>query len=253
MLFPKRQGVEIIYGRNAILEALRAGRPIWRILIAAGLPHKGSLARLIALAESRDVPVEEVERERLDKLAPGSQGVCAEVKPFSYASFDDMLAVSDEREEAPFLLLLDRIQDVENLGSLLRTAEAVGVHGVIIPERRAAPVTPAVHKASAGAVEHLLVARVRNIAQAIDALKEKGIWVIGLENVPEAKRYDEIDFTGPLALVVGSEGWGLRRLVRERCDLLTRLPMRGQIGSLNAAVAGSIVLYWAWQRREEKP
>jgi len=245
--------MEVIYGRNTILEALQAGRSIQRIFIAAGLPHKGSLAKLIALAESRDVPVEEVERERLDKLAPGSQGVCAEVKPFSYASLDDILAVSDKRKEVPFLLLLDRVQDVENLGSLLRTAEAVGVHGVIIPERRAAPVTPAVRKASVGAVEHLLVARVRNIAQTIDVLKEKGIWVIGLENVPEAKRYDEIDFTGPLALVVGSEGWGLRRLVREKCDLLAKLPMRGQIGSLNAAVAGSIMLYWAWQMREQRP
>lgn len=242
---------EILYGRNAVLEALRAGKPIDRIILAKGARAKGALAEIIALARSRGVPIQRVERRDLDRIADRHQGVVAEAGVYEYASVDEILTAAKEREEKPFLLILDCLQDVQNFGSLLRTAEAVGVHGVIIPKRRAVGVTSAVRKASAGAVEHLRIARVTNLARTIAALKERGLWVIGLDMAGE-RSYDEADLDMPLAVVVGGEGQGISRLVREHCDFLVRLPMRGQVGSLNAAVAGSIVLYEAWRRRGYK-
>ncbi len=241
---------EFLYGRNAVLEALRAGKPIGKILLAKGARAKGSLAEIIALARSRGVPIQRVERRELDKIADRHQGVVAEAGEYEYASLEEILTAAEERGEKPFLLILDCLQDVQNFGSLLRTAEAVGVHGVIIPKRRAVGVTAAVRKASAGAVEHLRIARA-NLARTIAALKEKGLWVIGLDMAGE-QSYDEADLDIPLAIVVGGEGQGLSRLVRENCDFLVRLPMCGQVSSLNAAVAGSIVLYEAWRRRGYK-
>jgi 23S rRNA (guanosine2251-2'-O)-methyltransferase len=172
---------------------------------------------------------------------------------YPYVEVEAMLALARERNEPPLLLLLDCLQDPQNLGTLLRTAEVVGVHGVVIPRHRAAEITPAVSNASAGSVEHLLIARVTNLVRTMEELKEKGVWIAGLENLPEAQDYHEAGLSMPLALVVGSEGRGLSRLVRERCDLWIRLPMRGHIDSLNAAVAGSIALYEVWQQREQFP
>lgn len=242
---------EFIYGRNAVLEALRAGHAIERILFAEGTRPSGPVAKIIGLARSRGMPVERAERRDLDALVHGHhQGVVGVLSPYRYASVQDMLALAKKREELPLLLILDCLQDVQNFGSLLRTAEAVGAHGVILPERRSVSVTAAVRKASAGAVEHLLVTRVTNLVRTMKELKERGIWIVGLEAGPEAQDYRQVDLVMPLALVVGSEGRGLGRLVRETCDFLIHLPTRGRINSLNAAVAGSIALYEAWMQRQ---
>ena len=243
---------ELLYGRNAVRECLRAGRrTVYKVLLAEGVKESGTVADILNTARGRGIVPQRVERRQLDGLGDvNHQGVAAEVEPYPYSDPEEMLKVAKERGESPLLLLLDCLQDPQNLGTLLRTAEAVGVHGVIIPKRRAVAVTLAVVNASAGAVEHLLVARVTNVVQAMDRLKAANVWVVGLEDVPEAQLYHRADLNIPLALVVGSEGAGMRRLVRERCDFLIRLPMRGRIGSLNASVAGSIALYEIWRQRE---
>lgn len=242
-----RSAFELLYGRNAVLEALRAGRRRpYALAIATGARAEGTLAAILELAQARGLPVREVERDELDRLADGHQGVALEASPYPYEEPDVLV----ERAGPDALyLLLDLIEDPQNLGTLLRTADAVGVAGVLIPAHRAAGVTPAVSNASAGAVEHLPLAQVSNLVQAMEELRRAGVWLAGLESLPEAQLYDQIDWRGPMALVVGSEGRGLRRLVRERCDLLVRLPMAGHVSSLNAAVAGSIALYHAWRRR----
>lgn len=238
---------EFLSSRNAVLEALRAGRRrAYYLAVARGAQASGTLAEILELAGRHQVPVREVDRQDLDHLAPGNQGLALQVSGYPYADLDDLIGRAGP--EALFLLL-DLIEDPQNLGTLLRTAEAVQVSGVIIPEHRAAGVTPAVSHASAGAVEYLAVAQVGNLVQTMEALRQVGVWLIGLEDVPEAQIYDQVNWQGPSAIVVGSEGRGMRRLVRERCDLLVRLPMAGRINSLNAAVAGSIVLYHAWRSR----
>ncbi len=246
--------LEIIYGRNAVLEALQAQRRRFdSVLVAEGIREKDTAARILAVAREKHIPVRHIPRSKLDELGPvNHQGIAAQVAPYPYADVADMFALAAQREEMPFLLLLDCLQDPQNLGTLLRTAEVVGVHGVVIPGRRAAEVTPAVSNASAGAVEHLLLAQVTNLARTMGELKERGVWVAGVEYLPEAQHYHEAQLNMPLALVVGSEGRGLRRLVRERCDLWIKLPMRGHVKSLNASVAGSIVLYEAWQQRSRR-
>lgn len=240
---------DYVWGRNPVLETLRSARRVHRLLLAEGARDAG-LVDLLSEAERRHVRVEYVPRRRLDELTQGAvhQGCVASVAPREYASVEDILALARQREEPPLLLILDAIQDVQNLGSLLRTAEAVGAHGVILPEHRAAGLTPAVDKSSAGAVEHLLIAQVTNLTRTVDALKKQGIWIVGLAG-EAAQDYDRVDLDRPLALVVGNEGKGISRLLREHCDFLVRLPMRGQVNSLNAAVAGSIVLYHAWRQR----
>jgi len=240
---------EYLYGRHAILEALRAGRPIEEIQIAMGVHARGALNELLALAKDANVPVRGVTRDDLDRLTRNHQGVSARIREYAYVEVEDLLAAAHARGEPAFLLALDAVQDPQNLGTLLRTAEAVGVHGVIIPEHRAVGVTPAVVKASAGAVNHLMIARVTNLARTLEALKRAHVWIVGVENVPAAKEFAHMDYTMPLALVVGSEGAGLGRLVREKCDFLVRLPMWGKVSSLNVAVAGSIVLYAAKMAR----
>jgi len=241
---------EILYGRNAVKEALRAERRrFYKLVLAEGVRVAGAVADIVDIAEQRQIPLQRVERCKLDELGVNHQGVAAEVSPYPYIDLEDILAAPEEKREVPLLLLLDCLQDPQNLGTLLRTAEAVGVHGVVTPRRRAAGVTPAVVNSSAGAVEHLLVARVTNLVRTMEKLKERGLWIVGLENVPEAKAHHEVDLNVPLALVVGSEGRGMRRLVRKACDFLIRLPMRGQVGSLNAAVAGSIALYEVRRQR----
>ncbi len=242
--------IEMLYGRRPVHEVLRAGRRrIYQITLAAGLKTGGIVGQIVALAQAAGLPVRQVPRSQLDRVAPHHQGVIAEVSPYPYAGFREILARAAGRPTPPLLLLLDLLQDPQNVGSLLRTAEAVGVHGVVLPKRRAVGVTPAVVSASAGAVEHLQVARVTNLARAIETLQDHDIWVAGLEADPQAQLCFEADLRGPLALVVGSEGKGLRRLVRAKCDFLLRLPMRGQVASLNAAVAGSVALYEVWRQR----
>lgn len=237
---------DLIYGRHPVLEALRGDQAIDRILLAQGTQAKGPIGEILERARAQNIAVEWVDRPHLDQMARSHQGVVAQVPTFEYATVDDMLALAQRRHERPLLLALDQVQDVHNLGSLIRTAEAVGAHGVIIPKRRAAGVTPAVHKASAGAVMHLPVAQVTNLVRTLKRLQDEGLWMVGLD-VAGDRDYDDLDWAMSTAIVVGSEGSGLSRLVRDTCDFLVKLPMRGQIDSLNAAVAGSIVLYAAWR------
>jgi 23S rRNA (guanosine2251-2'-O)-methyltransferase len=240
---------EWITGKNAVYEVLQARRRhIFSLRIAQGAQEKGRLDDILDECQQRGIPVERVNRQLLDQLNPEHQGLALETSGYSYSSLDEMLSIADKRDEPPFLLILDTLQDPQNLGTLLRTAEIVGVHGVLLPFRRTATVTPAVVIASSGASEHLLVAQT-NLVQAMDALKDQHTWIVGLEASPEARLPQEIDLSGPIALVVGSEASGMRRLTRDACDFLLRLPMRGHINSLNAAVAGSIALFLTWQAR----
>jgi len=243
---------EYIWGRNPIIETLHSKRHIKRILLAEGQRENIAVSAIVQAAEQQHIPIENVPRTRLDQLSHGAvhQGCVAMVEARAYATVDDILAEAEKRNEPPFLLILDAIQDVNNLGSLLRTAEAAGVHGVILPEHRAAEVNATVIKTSAGATEHLLIAQETNLTRTIDYLKKLNIWVIGLAGEAQTL-YDNANLTGPLALVVGNEGKGISRLVREHCDLLIKLPMRGHINSLNAAIAGSIALYEALRQREK--
>jgi len=244
---------ERLYGRQAVREALRAGRrePI-RLLVAQGVRETEHIAEIVSLAAAVGCPVLRVERRDLNRLGAKHQGVALEASPYPYSDLATILALAERRAEPPLLVLLDHLEDPRNVGALLRTAEAAGAHGVVFPSRRAAAITPVACEASAGAVEHLLVARVTNLARTLTELKQSGLWAAGLEALPEAQPYDSVDISGPLVLAVGGEGQGLSRLVREHCDWLLRLPMRGNVGSLNASVAGSIVLYWVLRCREQK-
>lgn len=240
---------EWITGRNPVYEVMSARRrQVFRLWVAQGAEEKGKLAEIIQLSAGRKLRVERVPRQQIDALSENPQGVALEASGYSYSALADILELARTRNEPLFVLLLDVIQNPQNLGTLLRTAESVGVHGVVMPLRRSAEVTPAVVSASAGASEHLRVVQA-NLAQVIDELKEAGAWVIGLEGSEQAKPVDQVHLDGPLALVVGSEGEGMRDLVRKKCDDLVALPMRGRIESLNAAVAGSVVLYLALQAR----
>jgi len=240
---------EWITGRNPVFEVLRARRRhIHRLWIAQGVKPQGHLEDILNLARSQQIPVEFVKRSDLDGIDPRNQAVALSTGGYPYSDLETIIAKAQTQSEPVFVLLLDQIQDPQNLGTLLRSAEAFGVHGVIMPPARSASVTPAVVNASSGATEMLLIAQ-HNIAQAMDRLKEVGGWMIGLEDSPEAQLPDNINLKGGVGLVIGNEGSGLRRLVRDKCDLLMRLPMQGQIDSLNAAVAGSIALYLARQAR----
>jgi 23S rRNA (guanosine2251-2'-O)-methyltransferase len=241
---------EFIYGRNPVFETLRAKRrDIFRLQIAEGVQEKGKLAEMLQLSLQRQIPVERVPRARLDKLSDSHQGVALEVSGYPYAALDDILENAQKRGEPLFVLILDTLQNPQNLGTLIRTGEAVGIHGVVIPSHRAAGVTPAVVSASAGASEHMLVAQ-SNLAQAIADLKEAGAWMVGLDqNGDLVGASHDSPLQGALAIVVGSESEGIRPLVKSKCDFLLRLPMRGQIESLNAAVAGSVALYLAYLAR----
>jgi 23S rRNA (guanosine2251-2'-O)-methyltransferase len=243
---------EILYGRQPVRETLRAGRrQVFKLVLAQGIKPAGVVRQILNLAEQADIPVQTVNRRELDKLGGevNHQGLAAEVSGYPYVNLAEPMEAARLSGTPPFLLLLDHIQDPQNLGSLLRTAEAAGVHGVVIPGRRASGVTPAAVRASAGAAEQVRVAQVTNLVRAMEQLKKEGVWMAGLEAAPGAQLYTEADLRGPLGLVVGSEGQGLARLVRERCDYLIRLPMLGQVESLNAAVAGAITLYEARRQR----
>jgi 23S rRNA (guanosine2251-2'-O)-methyltransferase len=243
---------EILYGRQPVRETLRAGRrQVFKLLLAHGIKPTGIVGEILTLAEQANVPVQAVDRRELDKLGgeANHQGLAAEVSGYPYLDLAALLDATLHASEPPFLLLLDHIQDPQNLGSLLRTSEAAGTHGVVLPSRRAAGVTPAAVRASAGAAEHVRVAMVANLVQAMERLKTEGIWLAGLETLPDAQLYTQIDLSGPLGLVVGSEGQGLTRLVRETCDFLVKLPMLGTVESLNAGVAGAIALYQVRHQR----
>lgn len=243
---------EIITGRNPVFEIFQAHRrQVFRLLVASGVEEKGRLNEIVSLAARYKIPVERVPRQRLDSLGEGHQGVAAEVSEYPFSTLPDILKLAHKREEPLLVLLLDMLQNPQNLGTLLRTGEAAGIHGVIIPFNRAASVTPAVVHASSGATEHLLVAQM-NLAQAIDTLKAEGAWVVGLEGGPTSRPLTEAPLDGALALVVGNEGEGMRHLIRQKCDFLGLLPMRGRVDSLNAAVAGSIALYLALQARQPR-
>jgi 23S rRNA (guanosine2251-2'-O)-methyltransferase len=240
---------EWIVGRNPVYEVLRAKRrQVFSLKISASAHEKGRLTEIIHFCTKQNVPVARVPRSQLDSMATNHQGVAIETSGYPYQTLKDILERAINLNEAPFILILDTLQDPQNLGTLLRTAEIVGVHGVLLPLRRTATITPAVVSTSSGASEHILVAQ-SNISQAIQRLKENGVWVIGLDGSPEASGPTEIRLDGPAAFVIGSEGQGMRQLVQKSCDLLLKLPMRGQVESLNASVAGSIALYLAWQAR----
>jgi 23S rRNA (guanosine2251-2'-O)-methyltransferase len=240
---------EFLYSRNAVYETLRARRrEVFKIQISEGAQEKGRLAEILKMAKERRIPVERAQRARLDKIHQNHQGVVAEVSGYSYSDVVEILELASQRNEQPFVLVLDSLNDPQNFGTLLRTAESVGVHGAIIPLAHTVEVTPAVVNASSGATEHLLIARA-NLAQAIETLKEADVWIVGLDQTGEKLEPGSRHLHGALGLVVGSEGEGIRPLVRSRCDIVLKLPMRGKIESLNAAVAGSVALYLAYLAR----
>lgn len=234
---------EMIEGRNAVLEALRAGRALDKVYIARGETDK-ALAHIAGLARERGVSVSDCDRRKLDAMSvtKAHQGVIAVCAVREYASLDDILALAESRGKAPFVVVCDEISDPHNLGAIIRSAECVGAHGVVIPKRRSAGLTAVVGKTSAGAAEHLPVARVANISAALQELKDRGLWVYGAAAEGSSPMW-ETDLTGPLALVIGSEGEGLGRLVRERCDFLVSIPLRGKVGSLNASTAAAVLMY----------
>lgn len=233
---------DIVYGRNAVLELLKSNRDINKIFVERGEKY-GSIKEIIAKAKEAGVIIAEVEKAKLERMtSENHQGVIAIVPPFDYCEIEDILDFAKEKGETPFVILLDGIEDPHNLGAIIRTAETAGVHGIIIPKRRSASVNSTVSKVSAGAVTYMKVARVNNLKDAIRHLKEAGLWVIGTDG--EAKEfYNQLDLTGPIALVIGSEGFGMSRLVKENCDGLVKIPMKGKITSLNASVAAGIMMY----------
>ncbi len=240
---------DVIAGRNSVGEALKSGRPLNKLLIAKG-ERQGSLRELAGMAKDKGILVQEVEPQRLAQLAPGQrhQGVVAMASPVEYAEVEDILAAAEAKGEAPLIVVLDELEDPHNLGAVLRTVDAAGAHGVIIPKRRSCPLSTTVAKTSAGAVEYVPVARVANLAQTLDKLKKAGVWVAGCD-MDGTENYFEASLKGPLALVIGGEGRGLGRLVKEHCDFLVRIPMQGHVNSLNASVACSLVLYEAVRQR----
>ncbi len=243
---------EFLYGHWAVMEALRAKRRnVEQLLLAETAEEKDMVADIIVLAENRGLKVQRVPRRIVDDLANGGnhQNVVLRAGTYPYADTETILSLAQERGEKPFILLLDLLKDAQNVGVLLRVADAVGVHGVVIQERRSVSVTPAVVNASSGAVEHLQVAQVTNLVNTMKDLQSQDVWMIGLDIGPDVPPLDKADLNIALGLVLGSEGEGMRRLVRDTCDMLLSLPMRGKVGSLNVATAGSVALYAAWQAR----
>mgnify|MGYP005755861541 FL=1 len=238
-----------IEGRNSVIELLESGRDVNKILIARGEKH-GSIHKIITMARERKIVVTEIERSKLNRIAQtqNHQGVIAIVPPFAYCEVDDILELANARNEMPFLLILDGIEDPHNLGSIIRTAETAGVHGIIIPKRRAAQVNSTVSKVSAGAVEYMKISRVNNINETIRYLKQKGIWICGTDMDTDII-YTKQDYRIPIAIVIGSEGFGMSRLVKENCDFIVKIPMKGQINSLNASVSAGIIIYEVLKKR----
>ena len=238
-----------IEGRNSVLELLESGKDVNKIFVTRGEKH-GSINKILGIAKERKIIVVEKDKKQMDEMAQEEnyQGVIAIVPPFEYVEISDILEVAKERNEDPFVIVLDGIEDPHNLGSIIRTAETAGVHGVIIPKRRAVSVNSTVNKASAGAVEHMKIARVTNISDAIEELKQAGLWVCGTA-VDTNKYYYNQDLTGPLAIVIGNEGKGIGEKVKKNCDFLVKIPMKGKVQSLNASVSTGIVVYEAVKQR----
>lgn len=238
-----------IEGRNAVLELLESGKDINKIYITKGEKH-GSITKIIAKAKERRIVIVEVEREKINQMAQteNAQGVIAIVPPFDYCEVEDILNEAKTKNEKAFILILDGIEDPHNLGSIIRTAETAGMHGIIIPKRRAAAVNSTVVKTSAGATNFMKIARVNNINETIKYLKENDVWIYGTDMETNKMYYDE-DLTGNIAIVIGSEGFGMSKLVKENCDFLIKIPMKGKITSLNASVSAGIVMYEAVKQR----
>lgn len=232
-----------VEGRNAVLELLHSGKDINKIFVQAGEKH-GSIIKILVKAKANGVVVQEVQKRRLDEMSMSNnhQGVIAQTPPFEYAEVEDILEVAKERNEEPFVLILDGIEDPHNLGSIIRTAETAGAHGIIIPKRRAAGVNATVSKTSAGAVEYMKIARVNNINDTIRDLKEQGVWICGTDMETGTIYYNQ-DYKMPIAIVIGNEGKGMSRLTKENCDFLVKIPMKGKISSLNASVSAGIIMY----------
>lgn len=239
---------DLIIGRNAVSEALKSGRAIDTLLIARG-ERNGSIGRIIAQCRDNGVVIKEVDRKKLDFMCNGAthQGVAAYAASHEYSTIEDVFALAQERNEKPFIIICDELEDPHNLGAVLRSAEATGAHGVIIPKRRNASLSYVVGKASAGAVEYVPVVRVANIAQTMDELKERGIWFYGADM--DGENWCTVDYDGGVGLVVGSEGNGISRLVKEKCDFVVSLPMKGHINSLNASVAAGVLMYEVARQR----
>ena len=246
----KRNFDDQVEGRNSVLELLESEKDIKKIYVTRG-EKQGSINKIIGRAKGKGIVLVEVDKTKLDEMSQtgNHQGVIAIVPPFEYCEVEDILDEAKNKNEQPFILILDGIEDPHNLGAIIRTAETAGVHGVIIPKRRAASVNSTVNKVSAGAVEHMKIARVNNINDTIQYLKDNGLWIIGTDGKAENYYYEQ-DLTGPIALVIGSEGYGMNRLVSENCDILVKIPMMGKITSLNASVSAGIVTYEIVKQRK---
>ena len=239
-----------VEGRNAVIELLESDKNINKLYITKGERY-GSINKIIAIAKEKKIVIVEKDKTQMEFMAQTNnyQGVIAVVPPYEYCDIEDILKYAEEKEEAPFVLILDGIEDTHNLGAIIRTAETAGVHGIIIPKRRAASVNSTVSKVSCGAVEHMKIARVNNITDCINKLKEKGLWICGT-SIQAEKYYFNQDLTGPLGIVIGNEGKGMSELVEKNCDFLIKIPMMGKVGSLNASVSTGIVLYEALKQRK---
>ena len=238
-----------VEGRNSVLELLESGKDVNKIFITRG-EKQGSIHKIIAKAKERKIIIVEKDKNQMKELAQTEnyQGVIAIVPPFDYCEIEDIIEDAKDKNEDPFVIILDGIEDPHNLGSIIRTAETAGVHGIIIPKRRAASVNSTVNKASAGAVEHMKIARVNNITDAINKLKEEGLWICGTDISTNTYYYNQ-DLKGPLGIVIGNEGQGMSEKVKKNCDFLVKIPMKGKITSLNAAVSTGIIVYEAVKQR----
>lgn len=238
-----------VEGRNSVIELLESEKDINKIFVTKGERH-GSINKIIAMAKEKNIIIVEKDKRKMDEMAQNQnyQGVIAIVPPFEYCEIEDILEVAKNKKEDPFILILDGIEDPHNLGSIIRTAETAGVHGIIIPKRRAAAVNSTVNKVSAGAVEHIKIARVTNISDSIQKLKDEGLWICGTD-INTDKYYYNQDLTGPIAIVIGSEGFGMGDKVRKNCDFIVKIPMNGKITSLNASVSAGIVIYETVKQR----
>jgi 23S rRNA (guanosine2251-2'-O)-methyltransferase len=239
---------DFIVGKNPVIEAIKSNREINKILIAEG-SQRGQMQQVTGLAKERNIIVQFVPKKKLDQITDQNhQGVLAYIAAYDYAELEDLFAAAEKKNEPPFFMLLDEIEDPHNLGSIMRTADAVGAHGIIIPKRRAVGLTTTVAKASTGAIEYIPVVRVTNMAQTIDELKERGVWIAGTD-AKGKEDYRQFDGTLPLGLVIGSEGKGMGRLIRDKCDFLIQLPMAGKVTSLNASVAAALLMYEVYRKR----
>ncbi len=240
-----------VEGRNSVIELLKSGKDINKLFVQRGEKH-GSINEIIKLANKNKIIISEIDKSKLDRMSQthNHQGVIAIVPPYEYCDVDEILEVAKEKNEDPFILILDEIEDPHNLGSIIRTAECSGVHGIIIPKRRSATVNSTVNKTSAGAAQYMKIARVNNLNETINYLKERNIWIYGTDAKGSAY-YDEQDYKGGVGIVIGSEGFGMNRLVKENCDFLIKIPMKGQINSLNASVSAGIVMYEVMKQRRK--